>query len=99
MNLILIIINIGCGTANYASYLSQYIGKVTGIEYNSGMLEQAKKKTANIPNINLIQGDAANIPLPDGYCHAVICTQVKTIHLKLETYVIEVTSGRLLCYK
>ena len=77
--IIIIFITTGCGTGNYVSCLSQYIGKVTGIEYNSGMLEQAKKKTANIPNVNLIQGDAANIPLPDNYCHAVICTQVRLL--------------------
>ena len=46
------------------------------MEYNSGMREQATKKTADMPNIDIIEGDATNIPLPDGCCDAVLCTQV-----------------------
>ena len=70
----------GCGTGNYTSTLSKYVGQVTGVEHNSGMLEQARKKTASLSNVKLVQGDAAKIPLTDGYCDAVICTQVSHLH-------------------
>ena len=40
------------------------------------MLKQAKMKTAHLSNVKIIQGDATNIPLPDGVCDAVTCTQV-----------------------
>lgn len=67
---------LGCGTGNYAVALSPYVGRITGVEYNHGMREQAVKKTAHIPNVDIIEGDATNIPLPDAYCDAVMCTQV-----------------------
>ena len=66
----------GCGTGNYALALSPYIGQITGIDYNDGMLEKAIEKTAHLPHVKLLQGNALNLPLPDGYCDAVICTQV-----------------------
>ncbi len=72
-------LTVGCGTGNYASALSPYVGKITGIEYNPGMLEQAKAKMANLKNVELLQGDGTNVPLPDGYCDVVYCTQVRIV--------------------
>ncbi len=59
--MLLWLLNAGCGTGNYASALSPYVGKITGIEYNPGMFKQAKAKTANLKNIELLQGDGTNI--------------------------------------
>ena len=67
----------GCGTGNYAAALSPFVGQITGVEYNSGMLEQAKMKMAHLSNVKFIQGDATKIPLPDGVCDVVTCTQVR----------------------
>ena len=69
----------GCGTGNYALALSPYIGEITGIEYNEGMLEKARKKMVSLPHVKLLQGNALNLPLRDGYCDAVICTLVSVI--------------------
>ena len=33
-------------------------------------------KMAHLSNVEIIQGNATNIPLPDGVCYAVTCTQV-----------------------
>ena len=41
------------------------------------MLEQAKMKMAHLSNVTFIQGDATKIPLPDGVCDVVTCTQVQ----------------------
>ena len=67
----------GSGTGNYAAALSPFVGQITGVEYNSGMLEQAKMKMAHLSNVKFIQGDATKIPLPDGVCDVVTCTQVQ----------------------
>ena len=67
----------GCGTGNYAAALSPFVGQITGVEYNSGMLEQARRKTAHLSNVKVIQGDATKIPLPDSVCDVVTCTQVR----------------------
>ena len=68
---------IGCGTGNYALALSPFVGKVTGIEYNKGMMEQAIKKTKHLPNVKIMEGSALSVPLEDKYCDVVICTHVR----------------------
>ena len=57
------------------------MGRVTGVEFNEGMLEQAKKKSAGLTNVELRQGDATQLDLPDEYCDAVIINQV--LHMPL----------------
>ncbi len=69
----------GCGTGNYICALSPYVGQITGVEFNPGMLEQAKAKTSHLQNVKLLQGDGTNIPLPDGCCDVVYSTQVKQV--------------------
>ena len=66
----------GCGTGNYVVAVSPYVGRVTGVEFNSGMLEQARKKVVGLKNVELRQGDATQLDLPDGFCDAVIINQV-----------------------
>lgn len=71
---------IGCGTGNYAFALSPYFGKITGFDYNSGMLGKARAKLANCPNVEFLQGSASNLPFPKNYCDVVISTQVSFNH-------------------
>ena len=52
------------------------MGRVTGVEFNEGMLVQARKKVAGMSNVELRQGDATQLDLPDGFCDAVIINQV-----------------------
>ena len=73
---------LGCGTGNYAIALSPYIGKITGVEYNKGMMEQAIKKTEDLPHVTIMEGNALNIPLPDKCCDVAICTQVSCSSIK-----------------
>jgi ubiquinone/menaquinone biosynthesis C-methylase UbiE len=70
------VVDVGCGTGNYAAILSPFVGRVTGVEYNEGMLEQATKKTSHLSNVTVVQGSALNIPLASNTYDAVICTQV-----------------------
>lgn len=67
---------LGCGTGNYAVAVSPYVGRVTGVDFNAGMLEQAQKKVAGLNNVELRQGDATQLDLPDGFCDAVSINQV-----------------------
>ena len=67
---------LGCGTGNYVVAVSPYVGRVTGVDFNAGMLEQARKKVAGLSNVELHQGDATQLDLPDGFCDAVIINQV-----------------------
>ena len=73
------VLEIACGTGNNFKYIKQSTGKqgkITAIDYSEDMLKQAKKriKNKNYKNINLIQADAAKIPLPKNHFDAVIST-------------------------
>lgn len=67
---------LGCGTGNFVVALSPFVGRVTGVEFNKGMLEQAQKKAVRLSNVEVRQGDATQLDLPDGFCDAVIINQV-----------------------
>ena len=66
----------GCGTGNHLVALSEYVGMVTGLELNEGMLKKAKEKTAHLKNVTLMQGDVTDMPYPDGHFDAVCCNVV-----------------------
>ena len=66
----------GCGTGNYTVALSEYVGKVTGLEFNDGMLSRAMEKTASLKNVTLMQGDITNMPFSDSHFDGLCCNQV-----------------------
>ena len=66
----------GCGTGNYTVALSDFVGKVTGLELNEGMLGRATEKTASLKNVTVMQGDITNMPFPDGQFDAICCNLV-----------------------
>ena len=59
------LISLGCGTGNYEVELSRHIGKAIGIDIIPEMIKRAKEKSASIPNLDFIVGDATNLPIPD----------------------------------
>ena len=66
----------GCGTGNYLAALSEYVGKMTGVEQNEGMLKQSKEKTAHLANVEIVEGNILSLPFPDQQFDGVICNQV-----------------------
>ena len=77
----LIFIVIGCGTGNYLIALSEFVGKVTGLELNEGMLKKAREKTAHLKNVEVIQGDITDMPWADGHFDAICCNMVRYMAL------------------
>jgi ubiquinone/menaquinone biosynthesis C-methylase UbiE len=53
------LLDLGCGTGNYAGAFSHYAADVTGIDISAGMLRQARTK---FPDIQFIQGDVTQLP-------------------------------------
>ena len=43
-------------------------GQVTGLDFSENMLEVGKQKTASLDNIQLVHGDAMNLPFDDNSC-------------------------------
>ena len=69
----------GCGTGNFTVALSEYIGKVTGVEVNEGMLGRAMEKTAALKNVSLTQGDITKMPFQDNQFDGICCNLVGLI--------------------
>ena len=65
----------GCGTGNYLAALSEFVGKMTGVEQNEGMLEQSRQKTAHLANVEIFQGNILSLPFPDQQFDGVVCNQ------------------------
>ena len=77
INFILLqLLHIGCGTGNYTVAVSQFVGHVTGLELNEGMLARAAEKTASLKNVTVMQGDITNMPFPDDHFDAICCNLV-----------------------
>lgn len=61
-------LDVCCGTADWTIALSKAVGpegEVTGIDFSENMLEVGREKTSNMDNINLVHGDAMNLPFDD----------------------------------
>lgn len=62
----------GCGTGHYMAEMSRHGYRMSGFEYSSGMLEQAKK--TNPDNDRLTLGSVTEIPHPGNafdFCYAI----------------------------
>ena len=73
------VLDVACGTgivARRAARRGGADGKVVGLDINEGMLEVARKTSSDIrPAIEWRQGDATDLPLPDGAFDVVFCQQ------------------------
>jgi ubiquinone/menaquinone biosynthesis C-methylase UbiE len=68
------VLDIGCGTGQLTARLKAELGtaEVFGCDAASGMLDQAKSRSAEI---TWLQGTAESIPLPDGAVDALVSTE------------------------
>lgn len=61
-------LDVCCGTADWTIALAEAVGPtgdVKGLDFSESMLEVGKQKTANIDNIELIHGNAMELPFDD----------------------------------
>lgn len=70
------ILDAGCGTGNYIRALDGKVGMLVGLEFNEGMLAQAREKFQNNSNIRLNLGSILNIPHPAESFDGIMCNQV-----------------------
>src|SRR5215211_897486 len=73
------LLDVACGTGIVARRAARRVGadgKVVGLDINEGMLEVARKASSDVrPAIEWRQGDATDMPLPDGAFDVVFCQQ------------------------
>ena len=59
------LLDTGCGTGNYIHAVAPQVGACTGLEFNGGMLAQAREKLGDDPKVSLLEGSVLDIPYPD----------------------------------
>lgn len=74
----------GCGTGNYISALTNKIGQIHGLEYNSGMFSQVQGKFNGERNVHVTQGNLVSLPYESSTFDGMMCNQVLH-HLVPET--------------
>jgi len=70
------LLDIGCGTGTFLECVSPHVKEACGLEYNDGMIAEARKK--NMANVSLTQGSADKLPYADASFD--VCTINQVIH-------------------
>src|SRR4051794_3408632 len=73
------VLDVGCGSGFYVSELLDQVGPqgaVTGVDGAAAMLALAARRTEGHPNVELHEGDATKLPVPEGVYDAALSVQV-----------------------
>ena len=67
------VLEVSCGAGGGASYIARTMGPAsyTGLDLNPASIEKCRK-SHDVPGLDFVQGDAQNLPFPDGSFDAVI---------------------------
>lgn len=68
------LLDVGCGTGTFLEIVKDKFKSVTGVEYNDGMIGEARKRLGN--DVTLVQGAANVLPFEDESFHIVAINQV-----------------------
>jgi len=60
-----LVLDLGCGTGFLFQHINNRVGLLVGIDLSQKALQEAKKRTKNLSNTELIRADADNTPFPD----------------------------------
>src|SRR5687768_8664356 len=58
-----VIADLGCGTAHLAAELAPRVARVIGIDNSPAMLKAARRRTSDLPNVDLRRGDLESLPI------------------------------------
>merc|ERR1719409_2712835 len=70
------LLDIGCGTGTFLEAVKDKVGTMAGLEYNDGMIDQARKRLNN--GVKLVQGSADSLPFDDSSFD--VCTMNQVLH-------------------
>jgi ArsR family transcriptional regulator len=65
-----VVADLGCGTGHLAAELAPRVALVIAIDNSPPMLKAARKRTADLPNVELRQGDLESVPIDSATCDA-----------------------------
>ena len=86
-----IVADLGCGTGALAAELARQVQRVIGIDNSDAMLDAAARRTADLDNVDLMQGDLEDLPLEDQSCDAALIVLVLTYLPRVELALAQAT--------
>jgi SAM-dependent methyltransferase len=60
--------DLGCGTGGTAAALAPHVKQVIAVDQSAAMLKAARRRTAELPNVDLRQGSLEALPIDDRSC-------------------------------
>ncbi len=73
-----VVADLGCGTGAITAELAPYVKQVIGVDQSAAMLKAARKRTAELPQVDLRRGELSQLPVHDASCDGVILSLVLT---------------------
>jgi ArsR family transcriptional regulator len=67
-----VVADLGCGTGNVAERLAPLVQRVHAVDREPAMLEAARRRLADLPNVDFIEGELAALPLQSGSIDAAV---------------------------
>jgi ArsR family transcriptional regulator len=67
-----VVADLACGTGTVAAEIAPHVARVIAVDHSPAMLSAARKVTARFSNVELLRGDLASLPIPDGSCDAAL---------------------------
>jgi ubiquinone/menaquinone biosynthesis C-methylase UbiE len=68
----MVVADLGCGTGQVAEMLAANVKQVIGVDVSAAMLKAARKRTAELPNVELRRGSVESLPLADASVDAAV---------------------------
>lgn len=67
-----VVADLGCGTGTLTAELASLVQSVYGVDQSAAMLKTARRRTAELGNVDLRQGSLEDLPLEDASCDAAL---------------------------
>lgn len=68
--------DLGCGTGTQTAALARFVDRVIAVDNTGPMLQAARQRTADLPNVEVREGDLESLPIEDGTCDAALLVLV-----------------------
>ena len=68
----MVVADLGCGTASVAAQLAPHVRQVIGVDNSPAMLKAARRRAADLKNLDLRRGDLESLPIDAGTCDAAL---------------------------
>jgi ArsR family transcriptional regulator len=72
----LVVGDLGCGTGQLAATVAPHVHRVIAVDGSPDMLDAARRRLVDAPNVELRQGELESLPVDDGELHAAMLSLV-----------------------